>query len=307
MGLSKKQIKKLKVDLESQGITFNPLKEELLDHLICDIEARMEAGSDFEKAWITVRNDIPNNHFKYLQIETMEIISKKINLQRLFAIVSIALLSLATLFKILHLAGAGILLLAFLVMASFTLITGSYKSVKIYRESKGRGTILLVTMLVITFISGLCFRLLNLPLSTELLHFSVIGLCILLPTLSIYFYSSEKKLKDNLLIQLIEKNQNVLENTALVLIGFGFIFNYTSILLGEVSFAGVIFFIFSIIFTGMYLYMRTWSFYVKDEHSGKQAKLLLLISSSLAFVMFMLPVLWKAYPPFLEIGWLTYL
>lgn len=37
--LTEKQIALISEDLHAQGITFDPLREELLDHLICGIKA----------------------------------------------------------------------------------------------------------------------------------------------------------------------------------------------------------------------------------------------------------------------------
>lgn len=289
--LSKAQVNMIAEDLRLQGITFEPLYEELLDHLISDIEAQMEAGKDFSTAWQSVKTEIPNNHFKNIQKETMELLSKKINLVKMFGFISFGLLTLATLFKMLHWPGAGGLLFSFLLGACVTLLMGSSRSVYIYRESKGRGVIMLTTLLIISFIAGLCFKVLHLPGASALLSFSVVTISILFPALSVYFLLSKRKLKDHLLIRLIEENQKTLENTALILIGFGLLFNYSSILFGGENFGGIIFFIFSIIIIGMYIYSFAWSHYVNDKKSNRITNWLLLIASSLAFIMFMLPVM----------------
>ncbi|MFT6867304.1 MAG: hypothetical protein ACJA08_002144 [Cyclobacteriaceae bacterium] len=289
--LSKKQIDLIAEDLRIQGITFEPLHEELMDHMISDIETQMEKGNDFPTAWDLVKTEIPNNHFKNIQKETMEILSKKINPLKVFGKISFGLLTLATTFKMLHWPGAAVLLISFLVVSCVTLLIGSSRSVYVYRESKGRGVIMLATFLIISFIAGLCFKVMHFPGATVLLLFSVVALSILIPALSFYFLLSKKKLKDHLLIRLIEDNQNTLENTALILIGFGLLFNYSSILFGNENFGGVIFFIFSIIITGIYIYTFTWGHYVNDQESNKSVNWALLIVSSLAFIMFMLPAI----------------
>ncbi|MEM9675994.1 MAG: hypothetical protein AAF992_25615 [Bacteroidota bacterium] len=289
--LSRNQIDQIAADLESQGITFEPLKSELLDHLICDVELEMENGSDFIHAWLSVKNKIPHNHFNHLQTETMELLSKKINPVRIFGLISIALLAFATLFKTLHLAGTGQLLLAFLVAISVTLIIGSVRSVKIYSEKKGRGIIWLTTFIIISFILALCCLTLQLPGAEPLLYFSIISIAILFPALSVYFYSSSKKLKDYLLIRLIQDNQSIIEGSALTLIGFGLIFNYSALLLGQMNYGGIIYFLFSIILIGMYVYSLTWKYYIESDSTGNRYTLLLLITSSVAFIMFLMPVI----------------
>lgn len=289
--LSKHQIEQISKSLQVQGITFDPLRMELLDHLICDIEIQMEQGSDFDHAWLSVKKQIPKNHLKNIQTETMELLNKKYNPVRILTVISFALLAFATLFKILHLSGAGVLLLAFLATVSITLLIGSTKSVYVNREFKGRGIILLMTVLVISFITGLCFKILHLPGSEALLYFFVTSICILFPALSLYFYVSNQKSKDYLLIKLIEENQSVIENTALTLIGFGLIFNYSSLLFGGESLSGTIFFIFSVVLTGMYVYTLTWAHYMESDGKKGHSGVLLLIFSSLTFIMFMLPLI----------------
>ena len=45
--LSEKEIEILNREIEKQGLTYTQLQNELLDHLCCDIEARMEEGVEF--------------------------------------------------------------------------------------------------------------------------------------------------------------------------------------------------------------------------------------------------------------------
>lgn len=288
--LSKDEIKRISDDLHLEGITFEPLRSELIDHLICDVETRLDEGLGFEEAWKVVKSQIPTNHFNHIQKETMELLNKKINPTQVFSAISLALLVFATLFKMLHLQGAGYLLLFFLVAASATLVVGTTRSIYVYKEFKGRIVMLLATAFIVTFIAALCFGVLKLPGYLPLLYFSVISICIFFPSLSLYFYLSKQKLKDHLLIKLTKENQGIIEKTALILIGFGLVFNYSSLLAGQESFIGVIFFVFSIILVGMYAYSLTWVHFVKMERPGNTTSLFLLISSSVAFIMFILPL-----------------
>lgn len=244
---------------------------------------------------IAVRKDIPENHFIHLQTETMILLNKKVNPARIFGILSLGLIALATAFKMLHLPGAGQLLVAFLISVCFTLLTGSIRSMSVYRETKGRWVIVLVTLLLMLFISGLIFKILHLPGAEQLQYASVIPLCILFPALSVYFYLSSQKLKGYLLIELIRNHQTTIEKTAMALIAFGLLFNYSSLLLGEQNFVGVIFFIFSVTLTGIYVYSLTWKYFTESEKPRNAYDLLLLVSSSLAIILFMLPVLGNVF------------
>jgi hypothetical protein len=288
--LNREQIDKISQDLKFQGLTFDPLREELLDHLICDIEIQMKKGNDFSAAWRSVKEKIPENHFKSIQNETMELLNRKLNPVKILAIISIALLSIATVFKMLHFPGAGFLLLAFMLSTSITLLLGSTRSAYVYRQTKGRNTLILAAIFIVFFTVGLCFKILQLPGATLMAYLSVSGLCVLFISLSIYFYLSIQKSKEHLLIKLLHDERNIPEKTALTLIFFGILFNYSSILFGLENFGGVFFFIFSVILTGLYAYSLSWKYYVQ-EGNAEGTRILLLVFSSVALIMFMVPAI----------------
>ena len=290
--LKQNEIEIIEKYLRDGGLSFDPLKSELLDHLICDVELQMERGIDFSRAWLTVKHEIPNNHLKNIEKETMELIHKKENMSRLLTGISLGLLILSSTFKLMHLPGAAILLIGFFVFTSLILLLGSARSVYIYKEKKGRAVILITALILTTFIGAFCFRILNLPGANQLNLFSIASLSILFPTLSIYFYRSKQKLKDHLIIGLIEANKKTLENTALMLIAFGIIFNYSTWYFGQENYIGVVFYFFTIILTGLYVYTLTWQQYVNSENpSSENSNQSLLIASSIAFIMFMIPML----------------
>lgn len=299
--LSREEIGMVSRELELQGITFEPLRSELLDHLICDIEMKMQAGMEFPAAWKAVQKDIPENHFNTLQIESMKAFSKKLNPERAFGILSIVLLASAALFKLLHLAGGAYLILAFLFAASVTLLTGAARSSYVYRESKGQASIIAASIVIVLFITGLCFNLLGLQGAGMLLQVSVISMCILFPSFSIYFYRSRQQLKDSLIIKLTDDSRGTVEKITLILLGFGLVFNYSALLTGEQTAGGVIFFIFSVILAALYAYSLTWQHYIRMPERQHRTDLLLLISSSMAFIMFMLPALGPRLPEVLRL------
>ena len=250
----------------------------------------MEKGQDFQHAWQLVQSAIPTHHFQNLEKETMEILNRKIKYTQLFVGISISLLALASFFKIMHFPGSSQLLVGFFIFTSFTLLFGSIRNVYLYRKNKGRFVIFFTTFVLIAFISFLCFKILHLPGGDQLLIISVLGIGLTFPALGIYFFQSRRNLKDHLLIKLLENNQKVVENTAIAMLVLGLIFNYTSWMMGEVYRAGVVFFIFSVVLYGLYAYSLTWHHYVLDK-ANATAEFILLISSSLALIMFLLPLL----------------
>jgi hypothetical protein len=78
----------------------------------------------------------------------------------------------------------------------------------------------------------------------------------------------------------------------LTVIGFGIISNYSALLFGDVTFTGTIFFVFSMTLTGLFVYALTWYQYVQEPQSGQRNQnFLLLVSSTIAFLLFMIPAL----------------
>jgi hypothetical protein len=53
--LSDKELQILSEEIDKQGLTYTQLQKELLDHLCCDIETKMDEGIEFLKAFEEVR------------------------------------------------------------------------------------------------------------------------------------------------------------------------------------------------------------------------------------------------------------
>lgn len=87
MNLSDKQIDWIAKDLQKRGLTYHPLKEELLDHICCAIERQSDNGESFEALYQTILADFGENGLKYIQHETLHLLTyKKRIMQRLTAL-----------------------------------------------------------------------------------------------------------------------------------------------------------------------------------------------------------------------------
>ena len=290
--LSSAKIQEIEEYLAKGGLTFSPLKEELLDHVISDMDSRLEEGQDYERAWNEIKKELPTNHLKHIEKETMETFKSKMNLTNILVGISGAALIIGALLKLLHLPGAGIVMIAFLFLTALVLLYESTRSIYVYREKKGALTLIVATLAVIAHIASICFKIMHLPGATLLMYGSVISVATIFPLMSVYFYFSRQKLRDHLLILLVERNQKVLETTSTLLVGFGLLFYYSSGLEGTTRYLGIMFLVFTVIIIGLSVYVRSWSYYVKtDEEGNKGVGLLLLVSSATAMVMFILPVL----------------
>src|SRR5687768_17085488 len=124
MELTTDQKQRIREYLEQQGLFFQPLQDEMLDHLSCDLELRMLEGYSFDKAWHEVTSDIGNNHFQNIQKEIMETIDKRFTWSQGLSFLALGLLLISMLFKVLHLQLAGeILILSFVFIAAALLTT----------------------------------------------------------------------------------------------------------------------------------------------------------------------------------------
>jgi hypothetical protein len=179
--LSASQLNDIRDFLTRNGMTYDPLQEEMLDHISCDIERYMEAGDSFETSWQKVLQEIPPIQLQTLQLQTMETISKRPSLSALFAYLSFFLLFGASIFKILHLPWAGELLISSFASIAISLISGSIVGMYTYKARTGGWLLMCIVLSVILFLSSSTFQILHLPGTTEIRTISVLALCILFP------------------------------------------------------------------------------------------------------------------------------
>lgn len=119
--LNEKEIEILNREIEKQGLTYTQLQNELLDHLCCDIEAKMDEGLAFLKAFEEVRQRLENNRIQEIQEETLLLINQKYRMMKKFmyilGTIAPSLVIIGAFFKLMHWFGSGVLL----VMGSFLL------------------------------------------------------------------------------------------------------------------------------------------------------------------------------------------
>lgn len=140
--LSYDQVEFLKSEISKAGITYSHLEEDLIDHVCCDVEEVMQIGLPFEKAFEQVKLKFGTDGLLRIQQDTLYLIDKNYrimkNLMKLSGLIAPVLLAFGALFKIQHLPGSGIVLVAgFFVLSFLFLPSAIYVS---YKEvSKGAG------------------------------------------------------------------------------------------------------------------------------------------------------------------------
>ncbi len=82
MKLSDKQIDWIAKDLCKRGLTYHPLKEELLDHICCVLEAQNVEVENFEVAYQTVIADFGDKGLESIQHETLHLLTYKKRIMR---------------------------------------------------------------------------------------------------------------------------------------------------------------------------------------------------------------------------------
>jgi hypothetical protein len=184
--LSIANIEIIESEVAGSGITFSHLREELVDHICCEVESYMQLGLSFEKAFEKIRNTIGNKGLKKVQEDTILLIDKKYRrmkkTMKIFGLVSLLLIAVGTLFRIQHYPGAGpMLILGFLLLGTLFLPSALWVMKK---ESKLKGSLFIYIISIIgsiIFIFGFLFKLQHYPGSAFLLviGFSIMGLLVI--------------------------------------------------------------------------------------------------------------------------------
>lgn len=225
--------------LVGQGLTFRPLREEMLDHVSCDLEDRMAQGATFEEAWLEAINEIPENHFQTIQRETMETINKRYKLSMPFSYLALGPIFISMLFKILHYPLSGELLIAAFVIIGVSLLTGSWSGIQLNREKEGGFRILTIVAGVIIMMAGYGFKILQLPGADVFVLLSVVVLIATMIANTIYVYRSASG-EGNLLTYLHEKYTPGIERFFLILLLPLAIYKIITLLNNPTSYIGMI-------------------------------------------------------------------
>lgn len=203
--------------LTAEGLTFDPLLEEMLDHISSDIEERMAQGLSFEQAWQEVQNSIPENHFINIQSETMETINKRFSLSRILSITALALIFGGVIFKILHLAGADqLLILSFSAMAG-SFLAGTVSGVYFNREKKGALRIFSILSGTLLLMAGFTFKLMHWPGGNGIVAVGI-GVSLLSFLINTVYVYRNRSPHVNLLSHLHEKHTPGIERFFLILL-----------------------------------------------------------------------------------------
>src|ERR1041384_6976952 len=74
---TEEQINYIRADIERRGIAMERLQEDLLDHICCIIEQRMEEGTNFETFYASVIKTFYKTELKEIETETIILLNNK--------------------------------------------------------------------------------------------------------------------------------------------------------------------------------------------------------------------------------------
>ncbi len=195
--LNTKQVGQVEQELSEKGISLLALRQDLLDHICCAIEYKLEQGKSFSIAFEEAFSAFGDTGLLRIQLETEELLNQKENPMKtttfISGIIAGALITTGSYFKMQHWLGANISILTGVII----LIVVFIPSIFIIEYKKefsriGKAAQLIGMFSLMLFILGFLLRLLH-WLGAESLIYTGAGASILiyLPML-IYKNSLEK-------------------------------------------------------------------------------------------------------------------
>ena len=169
--LTDRELEILSGEIEKQGLTYTQLQKELLDHLCCDIEAKMDEGIEFLKAFEEVSKQLENDRIQKIQEETLLLVNQKYRMMKRFmyilGTIAPSLLIVGAIFKMMHWPGAAVLItLGTFLLAAIYLPVFAMVSMRDTREKGKKVNKPLYIIGVITgfiFLTGILFKIMHWP------------------------------------------------------------------------------------------------------------------------------------------------
>ncbi len=182
--LTKGNIRIITETIDKAEITFSHLRDDLIDHMCCEIETEMQSGLDFKNALAKIKKHVGIKDLQKVQEKTILLIDKNYctmkKTMKISGIISIALIMFGSLFKIQHWPGAGTMLtLGFFSLCVLFLPSANYV---MHRQNKDRSLILLFLSVLlgsIGYFAGILFKIQHWPGANILIALGCLFLCVL--------------------------------------------------------------------------------------------------------------------------------
>jgi len=186
--MSELTIKNINIIIEEvshAGITLSNLRDELIDHICCQVEGDMQQGLTFEDAYKKTKEVVGNKQLRKIQEDTLFLIDKKYRLMKktmkVIGWISMSMITVGALFKIQHWPGAGLLLVFGFLFLGAIFFPSSLWVMKKESKLKGSLFIYLISMLGgIVLIFGILFKIQHYPGAGILLTIGFLSIALLL-------------------------------------------------------------------------------------------------------------------------------
>jgi hypothetical protein len=196
-------IEEISRDVGRQEITFAHLRDELTDHICCDVEDEMRRGVTFAEAYNAVRKKMGSRRLREIQEETLYAVDTKYrkmkNTMKISGIAGTLLLGFAALFKIMHWPFAGIMLILGALIMSFVFMPSALTV--LWKETHSTRRLFLYVsafMAGLFFIIGVVFKIQHWPFAGHILTVAVLtGTLMFLPALLIAKLSNQENRAKN--------------------------------------------------------------------------------------------------------------
>jgi hypothetical protein len=164
--LEQKQVDSIYDLLLTHGVSYESLQLDLLDHICCMVEQKMDNGLEFEESLSLSTHEFGLSHLSEIQEATFHLLTLKLNKMKkvvgIVAILTAFCVMLGIYFKIGHYLGAGVLLFAGFSMAALFIFPSM-----MYFDLKNNSTNLQKAATVSGYIAGM---LLSLAILFKFMH-----------------------------------------------------------------------------------------------------------------------------------------
>jgi hypothetical protein len=187
--LTIREINMIERFVDRANLSFSHLRDDLVDHLCCDVEQEMAIGKNFINAYNDVLERVGVRDLKSIQENTIKLINKKYNIMKkimyISGILAPVIMVIGAFSKIMHWPGANWMILFGFIVAAFLLLPSA--TYVMYSEQKSRGKILLhLSGLTagIGYVLGILMKMMHWPGANIILMVGMtIGAIIFLPAL----------------------------------------------------------------------------------------------------------------------------
>jgi len=206
--LTEKNISEITTLIKAKGVEMEELLYDLVDHVCCMVEEKMEQGKNYANALDETMNSFGNKGIRNIQEETTYLLTKNILVMRktmhIIGITSAVLLLLGSIFKIQHWPGAAVMYV--LGAASLCLVFMPLYLIVRAKEKVGKlNTItnIIGVLSAIALCFGVLFKIMHWPWANNLMNIG--GFILILVFLPLYIYNSfkNKQLKTGTIVPIV--------------------------------------------------------------------------------------------------------